>query len=56
MMLDGAKMQISFLKDLATLRNPSSTYSFISYLHAHGRLATFVNLSTFTPSRVEFCA
>ena len=46
--------QISFLKDLATMRNPASSYSFVSYLHAHGRLATFVNLSTFTPSRVEF--
>lgn len=25
----GAKMQISFVKDLATMRNPASTYSFL---------------------------
>ena len=33
MMLDNTHMQISFLKDLATLRNPSSHFTFINYLH-----------------------
>jgi L-ornithine N5-monooxygenase len=54
MLLDGAEMQISFLKDLATLSNPSSQYTFLNYLHTVGRLALFANLRSFYPSRIEF--
>jgi L-ornithine N5-monooxygenase len=54
MMLDNAHMQISFLKDLATLRNPSSHFTFINYLHQKQRLQDFINLKTFFPSRHEF--
>uniref|UniRef100_A0AAU2V5U6 L-lysine N6-monooxygenase MbtG n=1 Tax=Streptomyces sp. NBC_00003 TaxID=2903608 RepID=A0AAU2V5U6_9ACTN len=54
MLLPSAKMQISFLKDLATFRNPASKFSFISYLHAAGRLAQFVNNQEFFPTRQEF--
>jgi L-ornithine N5-oxygenase len=54
MLVPGAKMQVSFLKDLATFRNPVSRFSFISYLHAKGRLAKFVNNQDFFPTRQEF--
>jgi lysine/ornithine N-monooxygenase len=54
MLLDHAHMQISFLKDLATLRNPASRYTFLAYLHARNRLQDFINLKTFYPSRHEF--
>jgi L-ornithine N5-oxygenase len=54
MMLDGTHMQISFLKDLATLRNPASPYTFVNYLHQKRRLSDFINLKTFYPSRMEF--
>lgn len=54
MLLDHAHMQISYLKDLATLRNPRSRYTFVNYLHEHGRLPDFINLKTFFPSRREF--
>ena len=54
MMVDDARMQISFLKDLATLRNPCSRYSFLNYLHQKHRLQDFINLKTFYPSRHEF--
>lgn len=54
MLLDGATMQIAFLKDLATLRNPRSPFSFLSYLEARGRLVDFINHQTFFPTRVEF--
>ncbi|MBB5020378.1 lysine/ornithine N-monooxygenase [Chitinivorax tropicus] len=54
MLLDHAHMQISYLKDLVTLRNPQSRFSFVSYLHEKGRLADFINLKTFYPSRHEF--
>lgn len=54
MQIPGAKMQISFLKDLATPRDPTSRFTFLNYLKSVGRLNTFINLSTFLPSRVEF--
>ncbi|KAI0997927.1 L-ornithine [Podosphaera aphanis] len=54
MQLPGASMQISFLKDLATPRNPRSKFTFINYLFTKKRLNQFINLSTFNPSRLEF--
>lgn len=54
MMIPGADMQISFLKDLVSQRNPQSPYTFVNYLHQKGRLNAFINRKTFFPSRVEF--
>jgi L-ornithine N5-monooxygenase len=54
MLLPDATVQVSFLKDLATMRNPSSTFSFVAYLHDRGRLADFINHKTLFPLRVEF--
>ena len=54
MQIPGAKMQISFIKDLATLRNPKSDFTFINYLHKQDRLIQFTNLDTFLPRRVEY--
>ncbi|MHB2207883.1 lysine N(6)-hydroxylase/L-ornithine N(5)-oxygenase family protein [Methylobacterium sp. CM6257] len=54
MMLPGTDMQISFVKDLVSLRDPTSPFSFLNYLHVKGRLSTFLNLKTFTPSRIEY--
>ncbi|MDE1165514.1 MAG: SidA/IucD/PvdA family monooxygenase [Pseudomonas sp.] len=49
-----SELQISFLKDLVSLRNPTSPYSFVNYLKQHGRLVDFINLGTFYPSRLEY--
>lgn len=54
MLLDNTRLQVSFLKDLVTLRNPGSQYSFINYLHRQRRLESFINLGTFFPSRLEY--
>src|SRR5690242_13694438 len=54
MLIEDATMQVSFLKDLVTLRNPASPFSFLSFLHASGRLIDFINNKTFFPLRVEF--
>jgi L-ornithine N5-monooxygenase len=43
----------TFLKDLATMRNPRSRFTFLNYLHATGRLDHFVNLGSFVPYRFE---
>ena len=47
-------MQISFIKDLASLRDPRSEFTFLNYLHKNERLVEFTNLSTFLPARVEY--
>ena len=49
-----SELQISFLKDLVSLRNPTSPYSFVNYLHQKKRLADFINLGTFYPCRLEY--
>ncbi|GAA3740306.1 lysine N(6)-hydroxylase/L-ornithine N(5)-oxygenase family protein [Plantactinospora mayteni] len=54
MLLDDATMQVSFLKDLVTLRNPASGFSFLCYLQSRGRLIDFINHKNLFPSRVEF--
>jgi L-ornithine N5-oxygenase len=53
LLLPWAKSQVSFLKDLVTLRNPQSEFSFLSYLHSVGRLDEFINMASFEPYRVE---
>ncbi|GAA3961032.1 lysine N(6)-hydroxylase/L-ornithine N(5)-oxygenase family protein [Actinoplanes auranticolor] len=54
MLLDDATMQVSFLKDLVTLRNPTSEFTFLRYLHSQGRLIDFINHKNLFPLRVEF--
>lgn len=56
MLIPGATMQVSHLKDLATLRNPSSAYTFTNFLHQHGRLMPFINRGATVPLRSEFNA
>ncbi|GAA1637121.1 lysine N(6)-hydroxylase/L-ornithine N(5)-oxygenase family protein [Actinoplanes couchii] len=54
MLLEDATMQVSFLKDLVTLRNPKSGFSFLCYLQSRDRLVDFINQKNFFPSRMEF--
>jgi L-ornithine N5-monooxygenase len=53
LLLPWAKSQASFLKDLVTLRNPQSEFSFLNYLHSVGRLDEFINMGSLTPYRIE---
>jgi L-ornithine N5-oxygenase len=54
MLFIDATMQVSFLKDLVTMRNPASGFSFLSYLHGRGRLVDFINHKNLFPLRIEF--
>ncbi|TDC83588.1 L-lysine 6-monooxygenase [Micromonospora sp. KC606] len=54
MLIEGATMQVSFLKDLVTMRDPGSRFTFLCYLHERGRLPDFINQKSFFPTRVEF--
>ncbi|MFF3346899.1 lysine N(6)-hydroxylase/L-ornithine N(5)-oxygenase family protein [Streptomyces sp. NPDC002779] len=54
MLIDDATMQVSFLKDLVTMRDPTSDFSFLCYLRDRGRLVDFLNQKTLFPLRIEF--
>jgi L-ornithine N5-oxygenase len=56
LLLPWAKSQASFIKDLVSLRNPRSKFSFLNYLHSVGRLDDFINMGSFTPYRAEISA
>lgn len=54
MFLDGAHLQTPFMSDLVTLADPTSPYSFLSYLKESGRLYSFYIRENFYPLRVEY--
>ncbi|HEX4498300.1 MAG TPA: SidA/IucD/PvdA family monooxygenase [Thermoanaerobaculia bacterium] len=54
MLIEDSQIQISVLKDLATIRNPQSRFTFLNYLKIRGRLFEFLNLRDLFPSRIEF--
>lgn len=54
MLIDDATMQVSVFKDLVTMRNPGSSYSYLHYLKEKGRLVDFINHKTLFPLRIEF--
>ncbi len=54
MLIGDVSLQVPFLKDLATLRNPCSSFSFLNYLREQDRLEHFVNLRCFYPTRIEY--
>jgi lysine N6-hydroxylase len=49
-----ATLQVSYLKDLVTLADPTSRYSFISFLFENKRLYQFITAGMSRVSRVEF--
>ena len=49
-----ATIQVSYLKDLVTLVDPTSPYSFLGFLRAHRRLYRFINRTEIRVSRKEF--
>jgi lysine N6-hydroxylase len=49
-----ATIQVSYLKDLVTLVDPTSPYSFLAFLHDRKRLYRFINRSGKRVSRKEF--
>ena len=54
MLIEGSLIQISVLKDLVTVRNPRSRFTFLNYLKIQGRLFEFLNLRDLFPTRIEF--
>ncbi|WP_408897687.1 lysine N(6)-hydroxylase/L-ornithine N(5)-oxygenase family protein [Nocardioides sp. R1-1] len=54
MMLDDATLQVPFLADLVTMADPTSRWSFLSYLKQQGFLYPFYIRESFYPLRREY--
>jgi lysine N6-hydroxylase len=52
--IPGTTLQVSILKDLVSLADPTSKFSFLSYLHDQGRIYHFVNARFDAVPRQEF--
>ena len=52
--IPNASLQVSFLKDLVTLADPTNPFSFLAYLHEHGRTYHFLNARFESVTREEF--
>lgn len=52
--LPDAALQVSMLKDLVSLADPSNPYSFLNYLHSQGRIYHFLNARFDAVPRQEF--
>lgn len=53
-MIEGATLQVSIFKDLITLIDPTSIFTFLSYLHEKGRIYHFLNAQFDKIPRREF--
>jgi lysine N6-hydroxylase len=54
LLLEGATLQVPFLADLVTLVDPTSRWSYLSYLRARGRLFRFYLAERFQVPRAEY--
>jgi len=54
MLLSGSDIQNNPLRDLVTLRNPRSEYTFVNYLSEAGRLLEYLNVGLAYPLRAEY--
>ncbi len=53
-LIAGATLQVSIFKDLVSLSDPTNRFSFLSYLHEHGRIYHFLNAQFTEIPRSEF--
>lgn len=52
--IPGASLQVSMFKDLVSLAEPTSAYSFLNYLHEQGRTYHYLNARFDAVPRLEF--
>jgi lysine N6-hydroxylase len=54
LLMEGTVLQVPFLADLVTMADPTSRWSFLNYLRAHGRLFSFFFAERFHIPRREY--
>ena len=52
--IPGSSLQVSMIKDLVSLTDPTNAFSFLSYLHAQGKIYHFINAQFEAVPRQEF--
>ena len=52
--IPGASLQVSMIKDLVSLSDPTNAFSFLAYLHERGRIYHFLNARFDAVPRQEF--
>jgi len=53
-LMPGTSLQVSMLKDLVSLSDPTNAFSFLSYLHDQGKIYHFINAQFEAVPRQEF--
>ncbi|MFI9503890.1 lysine N(6)-hydroxylase/L-ornithine N(5)-oxygenase family protein [Nocardia sp. NPDC052566] len=53
-LITGSTLQVSIFKDLVSLSDPTNRFSFLSYLHDHGRMYHYINAQFASVPRSEF--
>ncbi len=54
MMLPESRLDTHFVKDLISLINPKSQFSFLNYLCVHSKVEDFLNCGNTSPFRTDF--
>ena len=54
MLIEGTDLQVPFMADLVTFADPTSPYSFLNYLHKHGRMYPFFFFQKLEVPRPEY--
>lgn len=54
LLLEDCHLQVPFMADLVTMVDPKSPYSYLNYLHEHGRLFHFYFYENFHIPRIEY--
>ncbi len=54
MLIEGTDLQVPFIADLVTFADPTSPYSFLNYLHKHGRMYSFFFFQKLEIPRPEY--
>ncbi|AZG84944.1 MULTISPECIES: lysine N(6)-hydroxylase/L-ornithine N(5)-oxygenase family protein [Pseudomonas syringae group] len=54
MLIGDATLQVPFMADLVTMVEPRSRFTYLNYLHEHGRLHQFYSYQSFYVPRVEY--
>lgn len=54
LLMDDCNFQVPFMADMVTMADPTSQYSYINYLHEHGRLYQFYFYDNFQIPRIDY--
>jgi len=54
LLMEDCDLQVPFMADMVTMADPTSPYSYVNYLHEHGRLYQFYFYDNFQIPRIDY--